>query len=217
VIVAIDGPAGAGKSTIARAVADKLGWDYLDTGAMYRAIALLALEQGVPPDDREALARIARTAGITATGDVVLVDGRDVTERIRADDVTRAVSRIAVVPGVRRAMAAVQRRAADSGNVVMEGRDIGSVVAPHAEVKIFLTATPDERALRRVRQTGLAPTADVVAKVRASIEERDARDASRTESPLMQTPDAVHVDTTDMTVDEVVARIAGLVAERAAG
>jgi CMP/dCMP kinase len=215
-IVAIDGPAGAGKSTIARAVAEKLAWDYLDTGAMYRAVALRALERGIEAADDDGLTRLASDADIKVSGGTVLLDGTDVTGRIRADDVTSIVSRVSTVPGVRRAMARVQRAAAAAGDVVMEGRDIGSIVAPHAEVKVFLTASPEERARRRALQSNLPLTPEVLATVRAAIDERDARDESRSDSPLTRTPDAVLLDTTDLTVEQVVDRIVALVTERAA-
>ena len=215
-IIAVDGPAGAGKSTVARAVARALGWDYLDTGAMYRAVALKTLECGVAPGDADAVTKIAQEADIVATGETVLLDGRDVSSRIRDDDVTEAVPAVAAVGGVRRAMVALQRRAAARGDVVIEGRDIGTNVAPEAEVKVFLTASAQERARRRVRQQGLAESAEIIEQVEASIVERDGLDSSRSESPLVQDPAAALIDSTHMSVDEVVAEIVSLVEQRAA-
>ena len=215
-IIAVDGPAGAGKSTVARAVARALGWDYLDTGAMYRAVALKTLECGVAPGDADAVTKIAQEADIVATGETVLLDGRDVSSRIRDDDVTEAVPAVAAVGGVRRAMVALQRRAAARGDVVIEGRDIGTNVAPEAEVKVFLTASAQERARRRVRQQGLAESAEIIEQVEASIVERDGLDSSRSESPLVQDPEAALIDSTHMSVDEVVAEIVSLVEQRAA-
>jgi cytidylate kinase len=215
VIIAVDGPAGAGKSTVARAVARALGWDYLDTGAMYRAVALRVLETGVAPNDGDAAAEIARAAEIVATDNVVLLDGRDVSDRIRDDDVTAAVPAVSALPGVRRAMVAVQRSAARRGDVVIEGRDIGTNVAPEAEVKVFLTASPQERARRRVRQQGLHESPQVLDEVGSAIIERDKLDSSRRDSPLVQDPDAVLIDSTHMSVDEVVAAIVSLVDQKA--
>jgi cytidylate kinase len=216
VIIAVDGPAGAGKSTVARAVARALGWHYLDTGAMYRAVALKVLERGVAPGDGGAVAEIARAADVVAGDDTVLLDGRDVTVRIRDDDVTRAAPAISALPGVRSAMVALQRAAAGRGNVVMEGRDIGTNVAPDAEVKVFLTASPEERARRRVLQQGLPESPEMLEQVRAALVERDNLDSTRSESPLLKDPDAVLIDSTSMSVNEVVAAIVDL-AEQMAG
>ena len=214
-IIAVDGPAGAGKSTVARAVARALGWHYLDTGAMYRAVALKVLERGVAPGDGGAVAEIARAADVVAGDDTVLLDGRDVTVRIRDDDVTRAAPAISALPGVRSAMVALQRFAAGRGNVVMEGRDIGTNVAPDAEVKVFLTASPEERARRRVLQQGLPESPEMLEQVRAALVERDNLDSTRSESPLLKDPDAVLIDSTSMSVDEVVAAIVDLAEQKA--
>jgi CMP/dCMP kinase len=216
VIIAIDGPAGAGKSTVARAVAQALGFHYLDTGAMYRAVALRAIEGRVTPDDADSVTEIARGADVVATEDTVLLDGRDVTARIRDDDVTRVVSAVSAVPGVRRAMVALQRSQASRGDVVAEGRDIGTNVARDAAVKVFLTASPEERARRRVRQQNLPETPESLERVRTAIIERDSVDSTRSESPLLKAPDAVLIDSTDMSVDEVVAAVVSLVEQRAA-
>jgi cytidylate kinase len=199
-LIAIDGPAGAGKSSVARAVAEELGFTYLDTGAMYRAVALAATDRGADP------AAVARALKIEAEGDRVRVDGRDVTDEIRAPEVSEAASRAAADPEVRRAVVELQRRLLSSGDWVAEGRDIGTVVAPAAEVKVFLTADPEERARRRAAELGLDP-----ARVLAEQAIRDERDRTREHSPLEPAAGAVVLDSTHLTLPEVVQRIAGLV------
>jgi cytidylate kinase len=194
-LVAIDGPAGAGKSTVARAVADALGFTYLDTGAMYRCVALARLRD--PAADPAAL--------VIDVGETVTLDGEDVTEAIRAPDVTENASRVAADPAVRAAMVARQRALIAGGDWVAEGRDIGTVVAPDAELKVFLDADPRERARRRALQAGRD-----VAEVLAEQEERDARDRGRETSPLDCAPDAIHLDTTGLTLPEVVDQIVRL-------
>jgi CMP/dCMP kinase len=197
-VVAIDGPAGAGKSTVARAVADRLGFTYLDTGAMYRAVAFAARQRGVDA------ATIAGDLQIEP-GERIRVDGRDVTDAIRTPEVSEAASRAAADPAVRQAVVAQQRRLLERGNWVAEGRDIGSVVAPHAEVKVFLTADPAERARRRAAELGLD-----AATVLAEQTIRDERDQTREHSPLKPAPGAVVLDSTRMTLPDVVDRIAAL-------
>jgi cytidylate kinase len=197
-VVAIDGPAGAGKSTVARAVAEALGFTYLDTGAMYRAVALAALERGVPA------AAIAGSLTIEP-GERILVDGRDVTDEIRTRAVSEAASRAAADPTVRSAVAAQQRRLLSSGDWVAEGRDIGTVVAPEAELKVYLDADPRERARRRAAELGVD-----VDTVLAEQTIRDERDRTREHSPLAPADGAVVIDSTDMTLPEVVQRIAAL-------
>jgi CMP/dCMP kinase len=201
-VVAIDGPAGAGKSTVARAVAGELGFTYLDSGAMYRATALAALERGEPA------AVVAPTLRIEV-GDRVLIDGRDVTAAIRRPEVSEAASVAAAQPAVREAMVLEQRRLLSGGDWVAEGRDIGTVVAPDAEVKVFLTAGADARARRRAAQLGVDP-----AIVLAEQTIRDQRDSEREHSPLRAAPDARTIDTTDLTLPQVVARIVALVHAR---
>ncbi len=214
-IVAIDGPAGAGKSTVARAVADALGFTYLDTGALYRTVALAALEKGVDPGDGRALGDLAAATAIEPRGDRVLMGARDVTERIREADVTELVPVISAHPEVRGALLRLQQKAAGSGDIVIEGRDIGTAVAPGAPVKIFLTASPVERAKRRAAQLGL-PQGDVTLKeLTEDLVERDLADATRSSSPLTKAPDATEMDTTDMPQEAVVQAIVALV--RAAG
>ena len=217
-LVAIDGPAGAGKSTVARALAGKLGFTYLDSGAMYRCVALAALQRGGGelPEQEAALGELARAITIEFRGGApgaqqtaaasVLLDGRDVSEAIRAPEVSKAASVVAADPAVRTALVAKQRQLIDAGDWVAEGRDIGTVVAPDAELKIFLTAGARERARRRAAELG----ADVET-VLAEQTMRDARDESREHSPLHAAPDAVTLDTSGLTVQEAVARIAALV------
>jgi len=192
-LIAIDGPAGAGKSTVAKAVAAALGWTYLDSGAMYRAVALARL-RGRPFPERIEL------------GDRVLSDGEDVTEAIRTPEVTARASEVAADPAVRERLVAMQRELIAGGNWVAEGRDIGTVVAPDAEVKVFLTASPEERARRRAAQEG-RPVEEVLAEQR----ERDERDETREASPLRAADDAIDLDTTGLSIDEVVAKIEALV------
>lgn len=199
-VVAIDGPAGAGKSSVARGVAEQLGFTYLDTGAMYRAVALAAAERSAEP------ASVAPSLKIEAQGERILLDGRDVTDQIRAPEVSEAASRAAADPAVRRAVVEQQRRLLDTGDWVAEGRDIGTVVAPDAEVKVFLTADPEERARRRAAELGIDP-----ARVLAEQAIRDERDRTREHSPLEPAAGAVVVDSTRMTLPEVVQHIAGLV------
>ena len=198
-VVAIDGPAGAGKSTVARAAADALGFTYLDSGAMYRAVGLMAARHGGAASDR------AEELDIRL-GDRVLVGGEDVTEAIRAPEVSEAASKVATNPRVREALAHKQRELLASGDWVAEGRDIGTVVAPDAEVKVFLTASPEERARRRAEQLGT----DVGTVLRDQAL-RDAQDMEREHSPLMAAPGAVELDTSGLGVDEVVDRIVDLV------
>jgi len=199
-VVAIDGPAGAGKSTVARAVSRALGFTYLDSGAMYRCVALAAAQRGVAPAVVAPLVRIE-------LGDRVRLDGQDVTAEIRTPAVSEAASHAAADPAVREAMVAEQRRLLASGDWVAEGRDIGTVVAPAAEVKVFLTASPAERARRRAAELNVDP-----ATVLAEQTIRDARDRSREHSPLEPAPGAVVLDTTGLSFDAVVDRIVGLAA-----
>jgi CMP/dCMP kinase len=209
IVVAIDGPAGAGKSTLAKRVADKLGYVYINTGAMYRAIALWAMRLGVSLDDMHRLEQLAKEAKIRLSvgeGRIFLND-EDVTDAIRDWKVSDAASKVSAVPGVRRALLKLQRQMAEQNSVVMEGRDIGSVVFPRAQVKIFLDADPKERARRRaleMQQEGHNADLHVVA---GELHKRDERDRKRTEAPLVQAPDAELVDTTGLSVDEVEERV----------
>jgi cytidylate kinase len=217
VIVAIDGPAGAGKSSIARRVAERLGFVHIDTGAMYRAVALLALRAAIELSDAARLEPLARGADIRFEPGAsrVLLNGEDVSEAIRGQEVSGAASKVSAVPQVRRALVEKQRRMAAASSVVMEGRDIGTVVFPDAAVKVFLDASPEVRAARRVReleQKGEAPSSSGVAR---EIRERDRRDSTRADSPLERAPDAVYVDTTAMRLEEVENAILKIIAERA--
>ena len=200
-VIAIDGPAGAGKSTVARAVARELGFTYLDTGAMYRAVGLATNETSDPP------AEVAERIDIEV-GERVLLDGRDVTDAIRTPEVSEAASRVAADPGVRAALVAKQQELVADGNWVAEGRDIATVVAPDAAVKVFLTADPVERAARRAAELGADPE-----QVRREQTLRDERDSSADRSVHEAAPDAVPVDTTGLTVEEVVDQVVTLVVE----
>jgi cytidylate kinase len=206
-VIAIDGPAGSGKSTVARAVASRLGLDYLDTGAMYRAVAFAAMRRGVDPDDAEAVARLAAALELDVA-DVVTVDGVDATIEIRSPEVTRAVTAVAANPAVRRELVSRQREwAAARGGGVIEGRDIGTVVFPDAEVKVYLTAEDSERASRRSKEM-LDMHYDQVA---ADIARRDHADSTRSASPLAVADDAVRLDTTSRSIDDVVEAVLALV------
>ena len=202
-VVAIDGPAGAGKSSVARALAEKVGFKYLDSGAMYRAIALSLVQRPGTPGER------ARDVDIVL-GDSVLLDGRDVTTDIRKPEITEEASRIAADPGVRAALVAKQRKLVTGGDWVAEGRDIGTVVAPEAELKIYLTASPEERARRRAADLGGADWRLVLRDQTL----RDQQDEQREHSPLRAAPDAIEIDSTDRTLEDVVTQIAGLVRDR---
>ncbi len=208
-VIAIDGPAGAGKSSVARAVADALGLTYLDSGAMYRCVALAAIERGADLDDDGAMGRLARSLAIAFTGDRVELDGRDVSAAIRESPVTEASSRVSVHPQVREAMVARQRQMIAAGSYVAEGRDIGTVVSPGAPLKVFLTASAEERARRRAAQTG-----EDEAAVLAAQRERDARDETREHSALRAAADAVEIDTTALSLDQVADRVVALARER---
>jgi cytidylate kinase len=205
IIVAIDGPAGAGKSTLARRVAAKLGFVYINTGALYRAVALWAVRLAVATSDMHRLEQLAKEAKIELTrGDSrVLLNDEDVTEAIREPEIAAAASQVSAVPAVRRALLSVQRAMAEKSSVVMEGRDIGSVVFPNAQVKIFLDADPRERARRRAREMQTEGSPLNVEAVAGEMEQRDQRDRTRSEAPLVQAPDAQLIDTTGLSLEEV--------------
>ena len=208
-VIAIDGPAGSGKSTVARAVADRLGLAYLDTGAMYRAVTFAAIRRGIDPGDAEPVGRLAEEVDIDVA-EKVTVDGVDATIEIRSPEVTRAVSAVAANPAVRSEMVARQRQWAEAhGGGVVEGRDIGTVVFPHADVKVYLTADDSERATRRSKEM-LDMHYDQVA---ADIARRDHIDSTRAASPMAVAGDAVHIDSTGRSIDEVVDDVLALVAK----
>ncbi len=209
IVVAIDGPAGAGKSTIARRIAEKLGFLYIDSGAMYRAVALWAIRNGTSLEDAPHLEQLAINANISLSPGQVLLNEEDVSAAIRTPEVSAAASRVAAIGGVRRALVDKQRTYSETSSVVMEGRDIGSVVFPSAQVKIFLDASAGERAKRRQLEAG-GDEQEVVSQ----ITERDARDRSRAESPLMQSPDAIYVDSDGKSVDEVEEEILRIIRSR---
>jgi cytidylate kinase len=209
VVIAIDGPAGAGKSTVARGVAAALGFTYLDSGAMYRCVALATQRAGADPDDAATVSELAAALDIALDGERVLLDGEDVSEAIREPGVTAAASRVSVHPGVREAMVARQRELIAAGPYVAEGRDIGTVVSPEAPLKVFLSASPDERARRRAVQTGQSRD-----RVLAEQQVRDDRDREREHGALRAAADAVELDTTGDTVEEVVARVVDLAREK---
>jgi cytidylate kinase len=208
-VIAIDGPAGAGKSTVARGVARALGFTYLDSGAMYRCVALAALDRRIDPDDDERLGEMAWGLAIDFDGDTVRLDGKAVGGRIRSPEVTIAASHISVHPQVRQAMVKRQRELIAAGNYVAEGRDIGTVVSPDSPLKIFLTADEKERARRRAADSG-----ESVTEVQEAMRDRDRRDRARADSPLRLAEDSVELDTTDLSPDEVVGRIVELARER---
>lgn len=209
--MAIDGPAAAGKSTLARRVADKLGYLYIDTGAMYRAVALWAIRARVPLSDMHRLEQLAREARIDFVpgARTVLLNGEDVSDAIRTTEVSDAASKVAQIAAVRRALVEKQREIGSTASSVVEGRDIGTVVFPNASVKLFLDARPEVRAERRALETELSP--EIVSR---QIAERDERDRNRAESPLLQAPDAIYLDTTGMPIGEVEEAVLKIVRER---
>jgi len=217
-VIAIDGPAGAGKSTVARKLAERLGLLYVDSGATYRAAALRVVKAGVSPDDEAAVAELVAGADIQfAVGDSgpqILLDGEDVTVAIRSPEVSLAAAKVSRYPAVRQKMVDLQRRFARGRGVVMEGRDIGTVVFPPADLKVFLTAAPEERARRRLSDDQQRGQAVSLPQTIAAIERRDQLDTERKISPLIPAPDAIEVDSTQLTADQVVERILRIIRER---
>ncbi len=208
-LIAIDGPAGAGKSSVARGVAAELDFTYLDSGAMYRCVALAAIERRAELDNAEAMGSLARSLRIELNGERVELDGRDVSTAIRAAEVTEAASRVSALRPVREAMVVVQRQLIAGGRYVAEGRDIGTVVSPDAPLKVFLTASPEERARRRASQNG-----EDVEAVLAAQKLRDERDETREHGALRAAEDAVELDTTGLASEQVVSRVVALARER---
>src|SRR5918993_297173 len=215
-IIAIDGPSGAGKGTVARAVAAQLGYRHVDTGAMYRALAWKAVYEKLALEDESALAALAGRAVIDVSDGVVRVDGHDVKQAIRTPEIDRAAAAVARQPAVRDVLVRKQREMGVRGAVVMEGRDIGTVVFPAADLKIYLDASPEERARRRATDPSHAAGkgAAAVQEVASALAERDRSDSTRTASPLALAPDAVHIDTTGVAIEEVVRRVLTLVAQK---
>lgn len=209
IIVAIDGPAGAGKSTVARAVAERMGFLHIDSGAMYRAIALWAIEHSIDPADDHKLVPLAESADIGLAAGRVTLNGRDVTAEIRRPEISGASSKVSAIPGVRRELVRKQQQYATLASIVMEGRDIGTVVFPAAQVKIYLDASPEVRARRRIEETG-----GEFEQVLREINERDGRDATRADSPLRQAEDAVYLDTSYMNSEGVVDEVLRIIRER---
>jgi cytidylate kinase len=213
-IIAIDGPSGAGKGTISRAISQALGYRHVDTGAMYRAVGWKAAHDGLALDDEAAVAAMAQGVEILVEGGMVRIDGHDVTRAIRTPEIDRAATAVARLPKVREVLVARQRTLGAEGGVVMEGRDIGTVVFPNADVKIYLDASAEERARRRATDTAHSGSRAGQAAVAAAIDARDKADTTRKVSPLAIAPDAVHIDTTAMPIEQVVDHVMGLVRAR---
>jgi cytidylate kinase len=213
--IAIDGPSGAGKGTIARTLSQHLGYRHVDTGAMYRAVAWKAMRDGLALDNEESVARLARAAALVVEGGVVTIDGHDVSRAIRTPEMDKAAASVARLPRVREALVERQRSIGKDGGVVMEGRDIGTVVFPQAEVKIYLDASAEERARRRASDVAHTGGQAGQAAVAEAIAARDRSDTTRTASPLTVAADAEYIDTTAMPVHEVVSRVMELVRQRA--
>ena len=214
-VVAIDGPSGAGKGTVARAVAESLHWRYIDTGAMYRAVAWKAQREGRSLDDEEAVVTVADRAVLDLDAGRVAIDGHDVTDAIRTPAIDAAAAQVARMPRVRDLLVARQRDYALDGPIVMEGRDIGTVVFPHATAKIYLDASPEERASRRARDPAHHPSrAAEIGAVAHALEQRDRLDSTRRVSPLKQAADAAVIDTTGVPIETVVRRVLTIVRER---
>jgi CMP/dCMP kinase len=213
-IIAIDGPSGAGKGTVAQAVASQLGYRHVDSGAMYRAVGWKALRDSISLEDETAVARLAEASSVLIGPDRVTIDGHDVTRAIRTPDIDRAAAAVARLPRVRAVLVGHQRKLGENGGIVMEGRDIGTVVFPRADVKIYLDASPEERARRRAADPAHSGGPTAVAEVATLLTERDRLDSTRTTSPLYAATDAIVIDTTGKSIDAVVAEVLAIVRER---
>ena len=211
IVIAIDGPSGAGKGTISRTISARLGYRHIDTGAMYRAVAWKALHDRLAVDDEAVVAALAERSTIVVEAGTVSIDGNDVTTAIRTHEIDKGAAAVARLPRVREVLVARQRALGREGGVVMEGRDIGTVVFPHADVKIYLDASAEERARRRANDPAHTGSQSGQAAVAAAIQARDTSDTTRAVSPLTLAPDAVRIDTTAMPIDEVVERVMELV------
>jgi len=216
-IIAIDGPSGAGKGTVARTLAERLGYRHVDTGAMYRAVAWKAAHDGVPLDDDAAVATLATRARLDQQGGCVTIDGHDVTRAIRTPEMDKAAAAVAKLPHLRSVLVNLQRELGADGGVVMEGRDIGTVVFPEADLKIYLDASAEERARRRASDPAHTGGGQSIANVQSDLVARDKTDSTRTVAPLSLAHDAVRIDTTGMPVDAVVNQALKLVNEKLAG
>ena len=213
-IIAIDGPSGAGKGTVARAVARALDYRHIDTGAMYRAVAWKALHHDVPFDEESSVAALAEQASLDLASDRTVIDGHDVTRAIRTPEIDKAAARVARLPKVREALVARQRALGAEGGVVMEGRDIGSVVFPDADLKVYLDASAEERARRRANDPAHSALQGTLAGVQSDLQARDKSDSERPVAPLTLATDAIYIDTTDMPIDNVVAMVMRIVQEK---
>ena len=216
-VIAIDGPSGAGKGTVARAIASELGYRHVDSGAMYRAVGWKALGDGVPLDGEAAVAALATNARIEVSSTHVTIDGIDVTRAIRTPEIDRAAAGVARLPSVRSVLVERQRQMGANGGIVMEGRDIGTVVFPDADVKLYLDASPEERARRRAHDPAHTGVPAAVSEVATLLTQRDEIDRTRTASPLYAAPDAIVVDTTGKSVDQVVSEAMALIRDKGRG